>query len=163
TCYRAVVRVAGLALVVVAVLLAAACGGSETPGHGTTVVAGFYPLAWAAEQVSLGAVKVKNLTPPGQEPHDIELTPRDVGTVKGADVVLYLGHGFQPALQDAAHGQAGAIDLLRGQNLRAGEDGDMAVDPHVWLDPMRFASIVKRVAQVLGRPHASRPLVRKLR
>jgi zinc transport system substrate-binding protein len=110
--------------------------------------------------VSGGTVDVENLTPPGQEPHDIELTPRDVGDVKDADVVLYLGHGFQPALEDAAHGQQGAIDLLAGQKLRAASGS--GVDPHVWLDPTRLAAIATRVARALGRPGAARPLVRRL-
>jgi zinc transport system substrate-binding protein len=157
------VRRWAVAPVLVAVLCASACGGASAPSDGPTVVAGFYPIAWVAEQVSHGRVAVENLTPPGQEPHDIELTPRDVGDVKHADVVLYLGHGFQPALEDAARGQTGAIDLLAGQKLRAasGEGGE-AVDPHVWLDPTRLAAIATKVARVLGRPRGARPLVRKL-
>jgi zinc transport system substrate-binding protein len=150
-------------VVLAGLLSASACGGTAGSGARPTVVAGFYPLAWVAEQVSHGAVDVRNLTPPGREPHDLELTPREVGDVKSADVVLYLGHGFQPALEDAARGQEGAVDLLAGQRLRAADGGRAeVVDPHVWLDPTRLAAIAETVARALRRPRAARPLVARL-
>ena len=43
-----------------------------------------------------------NLTPAGAEPHDLELRPSDVTTVKDAGVVLLMGHGFQPQLERVA-------------------------------------------------------------
>lgn len=156
-----------------AALLLAGCGGSEA-GDDRTVVAGFYPLAWAAERVAGDGVRIVNLTPAGVEPHDIELTPRDVEQIDDADVVLYLGRGFQPALEDAAQGQAGAVDLLEGEQLRAGGDehedegGDAhegeenGLDPHVWLDPGRFASLVARVGKALGEPDSAAALATEL-
>src|SRR5919106_6674901 len=95
----------------------AGCGGSEETGSGQTVGAAFYPVAFAAEQIAPGA-DVENLTPAGAEPHDLELSPRDVERVQDADVVLYLGQGFMPALQDAVKGQTNAVDLLAGEKLR---------------------------------------------
>ena len=59
-------------------------------------MAAFYPLAFAAEQITGGSVDVRNLTPAGAEPHDLELTPRDVRAVHDATLVLYLGDGFMP-------------------------------------------------------------------
>ncbi len=113
------------------------------------VVAAFYPLAYAAEQIGGSTVTVENLTPAGAEPHDLELTPGDVRDVQGADLVVFLGHGFQPALTKAAKGGAGtSADLLAGQELRAGGD------PHVWLDPVRYAGMARRLAVALGRREA---------
>ena len=66
------------------------------------VVAGFYPLAWAAEQVGGRRVHVVNLTPAGTEPHDLELTTDQRDHIEDADVVLVLGGDFQPAVEDAA-------------------------------------------------------------
>ena len=117
------------------VLLLAACGGGsggDTAGR-RSVVAAFYPLAWAAEQVGGSTVDVHNLTPPGAEPHDVELTPRDVERIQKADVVLYLSHGFQPAVEHAADGAPGeVVDVLEGERLRAGAGDDGGeTDPHV--------------------------------
>src|SRR5690348_7856030 len=92
----------------IALMLAlAGCGGAASAKGKTSVVAAFYPPAWAAEQIGGSRVDVFNLTPPGAEPHDIELTPRDVGRLQQADVVLYLSHQFQPAVEGAVAGAHG--------------------------------------------------------
>ena len=126
----------------------AGCGGSQRTDGRTSVVAAFYPLAYAAEQIGGATVEVRNLTPPGAEPHDVELSPREVEAVRSADVVLYLGGGFQPAVEQAVAGASGTVvDLLPG--LAAGDD------PHVWLDPVRYASLAGAVGRALARPSAS--------
>src|SRR5436305_12712127 len=150
-----------LALLVAAAVLAG-CGSHAGSGK-TSVVTAFYPLAWAAERIGGPHVDVRNLTPAGAEPHDIELTPRDVAEIQRADVVLYLSHGFQPSVADAARGASGkTLDVLQGQSLDSGGESGKA-DPHVWLDPVRFAGIVERIGVVLGRPAAGRALAARLR
>jgi zinc transport system substrate-binding protein len=155
------------ALVVFAVVLAAALAGCGSDAEaGSTIVAAFYPLAWAAEEVAGDDVEVVNLTPPGAEPHDLELTARDVERVRDADLVLYLGEGFMPALEEAVEAHDRAIDLLAGQVLAADGDAHGAEehgrDPHVWLDPMRMAAIAERIAAESGEPEAANGLVARL-
>jgi zinc transport system substrate-binding protein len=128
------------ALLLMLVLVPTGCSGGESaPQH--TVVASFYPLAWATEQVAGNSIdEVVNLTPPGVEPHDIELSPSDVETIGDAELVVYIGGGFQPALEDAVDQRDGdSLDLLRA-----------AEDPHIWLDPIRFAQAVAWIAQDVG-------------
>ena len=141
----------------------ASCGSSNDAADGTIVVAAFYPLAWAAEQIGGKGVDVVNLTPPGSEPHDIELSPRDIEAIDGAHLVLYLGDGFMPALEDAVKGHDNAVDLLAGERLRTsvGEPGS-GVDPHVWLDPLRYRRIVEKVGAALGRPARAHELASRL-
>jgi zinc transport system substrate-binding protein len=128
------------------------CGGSAEADSRPTVVASFYPLAWAAEKVAGVEFRVVNLTPAGAEPHDLELSPRDVEAIRNAELVVYVGRGFQPAVEDAVAGRgSAALDI-------SGEDGD----PHVWLDPLRFARIARRVGATVGRPEAGAQLATKL-
>jgi zinc transport system substrate-binding protein len=139
--------------VVLILLLAgvvAGCGSADGGGGGkTTVAAAFYPLAYAAEEIDMGA-DVTNMTPPGTEPHDAELSARDVERIRSADVVLYLGSGFQPAFERAVDGADGeAVDLLEGIELREDPEGEADADPHVWLDPLRYAEMARRVGDVL--------------
>jgi zinc transport system substrate-binding protein len=142
------------------------CGGDDSESgaqQGTGVVAAFYPLAYAAEEIGGPGVDVVNLTPPGAEPHDLELSIRDVEQVRDADLVLYLS-GFQPALERAVRDANGrTVDLLEGLDLLAGgagheeeaeEEGhageeESEFDPHVWLDPVRYTQVADRIAAAL--------------
>jgi zinc transport system substrate-binding protein len=134
------------------VLALAGCG--TTAGPKNAVVAAFYPLAYAAQVMSPTA-RVENLTPPGAEPHDLELAPRAVGRIEQAAVVLYLSHGFQPAVSEAVGNASGTkVDILQGLPLRSakGQEAGLTADPHVWLDPVLFQQIVRRIATALPRP-----------
>jgi zinc transport system substrate-binding protein len=152
-----------LATFVLVLVLGTGCAGDESDQR-PTVVAAFYPLAWAAEQIGGDSIDVVNLTPPGAEPHDVELTPRDVEKIQNADLVLYLGSGFQPALEHAVEGRSGpSLDLLEGQKLMKGADDEQgAYDPHVWLDPSRFAAMATLIGAQLHREPAAARLVAKL-
>jgi zinc transport system substrate-binding protein len=147
---------------VTALLLVGGCG-SDAPGSGRRIVAAFYPIAYAAQRVAPDAA-VENLTPAGAEPHDLELSARDVARIQRADLVLYFGRGFMPALEQAVEGNEHAVDLLAGQRLVEGaEGGDTALDPHVWLDPLRYAAIVRKIGQVLGERARADRLVAQLK
>ncbi len=149
-------------LIVVAMIgaLAASCssaaGRSASPSGDpkVSVVTAFYPLQEAAQRVGGDRVSVTNLTPPGAEPHDLELTPQAVAAIQTADVVLYLGEGFQPSVADAVDGAEGVtVDLLAGLPTvtppsSTAEPG-LSVDPHVWLDPNLYRRIVDGVERAL--------------
>jgi len=141
------------------VFWAVGCGGSAGSPAKETVVASFYPLAYAAEEVGNGGVDVENLTPAGAEPHDLEVSPQDVAAIREADLVLLLGDGFQPQLEDAAGTGKKVLRLLDTPGLALRPDGD----PHVWLDPLRYAKIVGRIGQSLQRPDAAARLQARLR
>ena len=146
-----------LTLVLTGSLSVTACG-SGTPADGdddrVSVVASVYPLAEAARRIGGDAVRVVELTPPGVEPHDLELAPDDIEAIATADVVLYAGGGFQPAVEDALGEASGVLaDVTAGvRSLPPPPDdeaSELAADPHVWLDPARFVTIAARVEDAL--------------
>lgn len=98
-------RALGAAALGCTLLLATACGStagepsSAQPGQ-LTVVTAFYPLQFVAERVAGDHAAVSSLTQAGAEPHDVELTPRQVASVSDADAVVYI-KGFQPAVDEA--------------------------------------------------------------
>lgn len=146
-------QLSGLAAAGLLALPAGACGGTAASDpDGVQLAAAFYPLEFVAERVGGGHVSVTGLTPPGAEPHDLELSPSQVAAIAGADLVVFLA-GFQPAVDDAvaAHAEragldvTGVVPLLPGTTDRPGDP-----DPHVWLDPDRLASIAGALAAALG-------------
>jgi zinc transport system substrate-binding protein len=129
-----------------------------------TIVAAFYPLQFVAQRVAGDHAVVTNLTQPGAEPHDLELTPRQVASLTTANLVIY-EKGFQPAVDEAVVQSenpqmietttivplrplaATSDDLGRGEG--AGHDHS-ALDPHVWLDPTSLVRIARVVANRLS-------------
>ncbi len=129
-----------MTIILILTLLFAGCGGpsgSSVAGK-KHVVAAFYPLAFAAQQLGGSRVRVENVTPPGAEPHDLEVSPAIVQDVQSADLVLL---------------------LLDTPGLRRFSNND----PHVWLDPHRFELIVERIGRALHTGARTIRLVRRLR
>jgi zinc transport system substrate-binding protein len=136
-----------------------------------SVVAAFYPLQFLAQRIGGTAVTVSNLTKPGAEPHDVELNPRQVASIVDAGLAVHLS-GFQPAVDTAIAQEAKgrAFDAAKAVTLLAAEDdhghgpaeehaeAEGGRDPHVWLDPVRFATISDQLAVRMGQAdpaHAS--------
>ncbi|MGW7102294.1 metal ABC transporter substrate-binding protein [Streptomyces sp. NPDC054838] len=144
---------------------AGAAGGDKDGKLG--VMASFYPLQYLAEQIGKDHVKVDTLTKPGVEPHDLEITPKQTAQLGESDVVLYL-KSLQPAV-DKAVAQAGVKNTVDAaaltkleQHTASGHDdhpaegedaghghGEAGADPHVWLDPNKYAEIAKGVGAAL--------------
>jgi zinc transport system substrate-binding protein len=145
------------ALALAGLTVFALTAGGDASKDRDTVAASFYPPAYAAQEIGGPGMRVANLTPPGAEPHDLEISAQDVRTLRQARLVLLLGHGFQPQIERAAGSGRRVVRLLDTPGLhRLGKD-----DPHVWLDPLRYALLAERIGRALNRDAA--PLVARLR
>src|SRR4051812_38457314 len=119
---RRLARVAAPLLAGSVALGSAGCAAaSPDAGAGSgrlAAVASFYPLALATAEIGGDHVRVLNLTKPGAEPHDVELTPRDVGAVSKARVVVF-EKGLQPAVDQAVDQEAPdrALDVSAAADL----------------------------------------------
>ena len=166
---RLTVPAAATAVAIAATLALGGCvkaadrPGAAAAGGRLDVVAGFYPFAFLAERVGGAHVAVQNLTKPGAEPHDLELTPSQVAAVGQADLAIY-EKGLQP-LVDSAVGQEkpkAALDAATVVHLEnhgdLGEGDSHSDDPHIWLDPVDFAKVADAVSaklQQIDPPHAA--------
>lgn len=124
-----------LALLVVSFLFAA-CGGGEADDGRLSVVAAFFPAAELARAVGGEHVTVTDLTPPNAEPHELEPDSDAVEAIEDADVVVYVGDGFQPAVERALH---------RSDSRRLDMLSPLKGDPHAWLDPLHMDGVVTRL------------------
>ena len=160
----------------VAAPLAASCGNlggsnSDKP----RVIAGFYPFAYVAERVAGEHATVTNLTTPGVEPHDLELTPQQVAEISDADLAIHEA-GFQPYLDDAIeqnppHDTLEVSKVLELSETRLAEDTEDGQqddheihpdesadvdhsshdgDPHLWQDPTLLIPVAEQLADDLA-------------
>ncbi|WP_405986177.1 metal ABC transporter substrate-binding protein [Streptomyces sp. NBC_00872] len=153
-----------------------ACSSSDAAdkksGDKLAVTASFYPMEFLAQQIGGDHVSVTTLTKPGVEPHDLELKPRQTAELGESDVIVYL-KGIQPAV-DKAIDQSGVERIVDAASLttlekhgtevghvhggdehaadeHAAEEESTADgnDPHIWLDPVRYAEVAKGVGATL--------------
>ncbi|MFQ6199664.1 metal ABC transporter substrate-binding protein [Streptomyces sp. NPDC000405] len=186
-------RITGAAVAIAATLglvSLSACSAMSSDGRTADgklqVIASFYPLEFLAKEIGGDHVKVTGLTKPGVEPHDLELTPKQTGSLADAGAIVYL-KGLQPAVDEAIKqsgnkhiadaasltslekhgnevdghhhttgdnhsGSSGDEDSSgdeHGHEGHAHEDG--SADPHIWLDPVKYAEVAKGVATTLGK------------
>ncbi|MGY1435644.1 metal ABC transporter substrate-binding protein [Streptomyces reniochalinae] len=153
-------------------LTLAACGSGAGDDGKVHVAASFYPMAYLAQQIGGDRVEVRNLTQPGTEPHDLELSPKQTGQLGEADMIVYL-KGLQPAVDEAVE-QSGVDNIAEAASFTTlekhgtdvhGEEGhdhgghgeheghdhgdETGGDPHVWLDPVRYAEVAEGVGKQL--------------
>jgi zinc transport system substrate-binding protein len=141
-----------------ALVLLAGCSGSDTGSSGSDaqlkIAASFYPLQFVTQRIAGDRATVSSLTPPGAEPHDLELTPKDVASITDASLVIYL-NGFQPAVDDAVSASAGKdspVDVAPAAELdrTVAEEGESGTDPHFWLDPQRLSAVAALIKKRLA-------------
>jgi zinc transport system substrate-binding protein len=168
---KPVLRAAAAGLAVLAMATLAGCGNSAADDPAGSngkldVVASFYPLEFIAKQVGGEDVHVTTLTAPGVEPHDLELTPKQVGAIARAKLVVF-EKDLQPAVDEAIDQNAkdAGFDVAPAAKLEAtGADfeedhpeGGAApaayteeeLDPHFWLDPIRYGDVVRAITDKL--------------
>ena len=135
-------------------------------GEACSVATAFYPLQFVASGSAVTGRRVENLTVPGKEPHDLELTIQETAAIASADLVVF-EHGFQPAVDEAvetnAEGEvvdAAEVVELRAEDEEEHEEGEEDhdhgdLDPHFWQDPLLLADFGDAVADALADIDAS--------
>lgn len=151
---RAVVAASGTALL----LMLTGCTPPTPPSSDglLSIVVASYPLEFLAERIAGPIAEVTNLTSPGAEPHDLELTAQQLSQIAEADLVVYQ-KGFQPAVDEAIAAVAprAVVDVASGVALQPGEgqnpegDHNESLDPHIWLDPSLMVTMATNISTAL--------------
>ncbi|MFE4970124.1 metal ABC transporter substrate-binding protein [Streptomyces sp. NPDC056660] len=162
---RLIPTAAAITVTALGIATLSACGGDATAAQTGKfdVVASFYPMAFLADRIGGNHVHVTSLTSPGQEPHDLEISPKQIIGIEKSDAVLYLKN-LQPSVDDAvaqssvgtkidaaslttleqhgneAGGHAASHDTSKNEELSG-------LDPHIWLDPVRYAQVAEGVGK----------------
>ena len=129
---RTALRRLAAATGVLALTFSAAACGSSTTSEGSSsgkikVATSFYPVNYLVQSVGGSHVEANSVTPANVEPHDFELSPKDVTKLSGAKMVVYVA-GFQSPLDDAVKQVSGptVVNLASSVKLekRTDHDGD---------------------------------------
>lgn len=173
-------RAAALGTAITMIMTGCGSDGGTAGGNGVspadadlTIVTGVYPLEWLAQEIGGDTTAVVQLTEPGAEPHDLELSGRQIAETSEADIVFYV-EGLQPAVdeavaQEAEEASLDVADLVPLRPADGGEDDhdhegedDHAHeedhdhgphDPHFWLDVDLMAETAQALAERMGEAH----------
>jgi zinc transport system substrate-binding protein len=76
------------------------------------------------------------------QPRGLTIGPLQVDQIQLADVVIDIGDGFQPAVEQVAARRTNTVAVLPAIG---------GAEPHVWLDPIAMQQVVALVAQAFER------------
>ena len=139
-------------------LLLALCA----PLPARTLVASVEPLAMVLRDLYGDSAEVVTLLEANQNPHNPMLSPRQMLTLRRADLLVWLGEAAEPAVASLAakrDGDSLALLSLPGVTRREGghrHDGEHGhghqheageLDPHLWLDPRNMALLAEALGE----------------
>ena len=129
-----------------------------------TVYAVNYPLAWMAERIAAGSVRVVLPVPGGVDPAHWQPSPETVLNYQRADLVLLNGAGYARWVAFASLPPGRLVDTTRGLEDRfvpageiththgpAGEHDHAGVASHTWVDPDLAITQAQAIAAALNR------------
>ena len=105
-----------------------------------TVMTGLWPLAQAATAIGGDKVHVVDVVPPGRDPFTYRPTALQTRDIRASALVLEVGAGFQPGIEQAAVGAPSVKDLQPELKMS---------DPYLWLDPPTMVRVVQTIATAL--------------
>lgn len=139
--------------VAVLAMSTAACSAGSDPSSGSLrIITTTSIVGDVVSNVVGDLAQVDVLIPPGGDPHEFQLSAKQVAQLRDADLVVAIGLGLEPsiaaALVEATADGVKVLELAPLLDPRTFPDG--TPDPHVWLDPIRMANAVHLIAAELA-------------
>lgn len=98
--------------------------------NGFTIATSIYPIQELTQAVVGSFAKITLITPRNTEPHDYELTAKDVGAIASANLLMTVGEGsLEPWLKNASN--VTKAPIIRVASYISGAKQN----PHFWVNP----------------------------
>ncbi len=141
-----------LLLTVIAIAGAACTTGPAGPENALRIIATTSIVGDVVSNVVGDRAEVSVLIPSGGDPHEFQLSAKQVAELRDADLVVAIGLGLEPsiakALDDAATDGTRVLELGPSVDPRFFPDG--SPDPHIWFDPVRMIDATRLIADTLA-------------
>lgn len=133
---------------------------SAHAGEPPVILVTIKPLAWLLQALAPAGANVQTLVPNAQSPHDYQLRPADVARIQHSALLVWVGPGLEPWLDQIADRLPANRQLALlprsfhdhdagKHDEREHAEKTMGVDPHIWLDPLALREQAMPVAQAL--------------
>ena len=119
-----------------------ACGNNDnknTSGK-LTIYTSIYPIYDFTKKIGGEKIAVYNMTKAGAEPHDFEITSKDMANLSKADLFIYNGGGMEHWVDSVKN----ALNI-KYVNSSSNINNENNLDPHFWLSPKNAKIQMKNI------------------
>lgn len=109
------------------------------------VYASIYPMYDFAKKICGDKADVYNMTSTGSEPHDFEITSKDMANLTKANLFIYNGGGMEHWVDTVKD----SIKELKYVETSSNID-DKGLDPHFWLSPIKAKKQMENIKNALA-------------
>ncbi|MEI0549077.1 zinc ABC transporter substrate-binding protein [Brachyspira intermedia] len=109
------------------------------------VYASIYPMYDFAKKICGDKADVYNMTSAGSEPHDFEITSKDMADLTKANLFIYNGGGMEHWVDTVKD----SIKELKYVETSSNID-DKGLDPHFWLSPIKAKKQMENIKNALA-------------
>lgn len=129
-----------LSAIVIAGIVLYSNNAAKSNNTNPVIVTSFYPYYFFTSQIVGNKFNVVNLTPPGAEPHDYELTSGDLIDVQKSNLLVVNGYS-EPWLDK--------IDQNNLHILKTAEGIIVGDDPHVWISIKLAITQIEKILETI--------------
>lgn len=109
------------------------------------VYASIYPIYDFAKKIGGDKIEVYNMTSAGAEPHDFEITSKDMADLTKANLFIYNGGGMEHWADTVKEGIKELKYIEASSNI---ENNNL--DPHFWLSPINAKKQMENIKNALA-------------
>lgn len=117
---------------------------AEGENYKVKIATSIYPLYYLSKTIGGEFVQVTNITPPGAEPHDYELTTQDIATINSSGLLVYTGMVEPWSAKVSENILSSNVKQLDLSGIITDKN-----DPHFWLSPKLLSAAADLVTQSL--------------
>lgn len=140
-------------ILLIALTFITACSNKDVntneSGGKLVVYTSFYPQYYLAEEIGKDKISLNSIVPNGVEPHDFELTVKQIKEIQSANVLILNGanmeHWTDKLIKTINTEDMDIVDSSKYVNLIKTNGID---DPHIWLSPKNMNKIAYEIKEV---------------
>lgn len=121
--------------------------GCDKSNEENIIYASFYPVYEFTSRIVGNLYNVKTITPPGTEPHDFELTPKNVAGLIDAKALFINGVGLE-SWTNYLPKEAKSKTCVLSDQIEIKEINGQK-DPHIWLNPLNAIKEMENVTNYM--------------
>ncbi|EKV55844.1 periplasmic solute binding protein [Brachyspira hampsonii 30446] len=118
---------------------------NEVSSNKLKVYASIYPIYDFAKKICGDKADVYNMTSAGSEPHDFEITSKDMADLTKADLFIYNGGGMEHWV-DTVKDSIKELKYVETSSNISNE----GLDPHFWLSPIKAKKQMENIKNALA-------------